>query len=255
MAQAVTRLFDSHTEALSAVEALEAAGIHHDRISLIANNAEQWHAHQGGRSEDVTTKRGRDRDGADSEAAEGAAEGAARGGLIGGGAGLAAGLGMLAIPGLGPVVAAGWLASTAVGAIAGVIAGAATGGLLGALKDAGHSDEEANVYAEGVRRGGSLVSVKPKSTEEAVLAEQILQGRSGVAAADRGAAYREEGWTGFDDTANPYGTDEILAERERWRERRSFATVADDTDLIVDDGMADEGAPTGSNPLGSSPRI
>ncbi len=56
---------------------------------------------------------------------------------------------MLAIPGLGPVVAAGWLASTAVGAAV----GGATGGLLGALKEAGHSDEEANVYAEGVRRG------------------------------------------------------------------------------------------------------
>ena len=78
---------------------------------------------------------------------------AARGGLL-------AGLGLLAIPGLGPIVAAGWLAATAVGAGIGAAGGAATGSLVGALKNSGHTEEDANVYSEGVRRGGTLVSAK-----------------------------------------------------------------------------------------------
>jgi hypothetical protein len=65
---------------------------------------------------------------------------------VGGAVGLLAGLGLLAIPGIGPVVAAGWLVSTAAGAAA----GGATGGLIGALTQAGVSEEDAHVYAEGV---------------------------------------------------------------------------------------------------------
>lgn len=210
MTRPVTRLFDSHTEALAAVRQLEAAGIDHDRISLVANNTEKWHGHDD-----------------DNDAAEGAAKGATTGGLLGGGAGLLAGLGMLAIPGLGPVVAAGWLASTAVGAIAGAVAGGATGGLLGALKDAGHDDDEANVYAEGVRRGGSLVSVKPQSDSEAAQAEQILSGNGGFNAQQRGEAYRASGWSRFDESSNPYSADEITAERNRYREARSFQDTGD----------------------------
>ena len=84
----------------------------------------------------------------------GTATGASLGTVLGGGAGLLAGLGMLAIPGLGPVVAAGWLASTLVGA--GV--GAAAGGVVGALTDAGVSHEDAHAYAEGINRGGTLVT-------------------------------------------------------------------------------------------------
>jgi hypothetical protein len=76
--------------------------------------------------------------------------------VVGGGAGLLAGLGLLAIPGLGPVVAAGWLASTALGAVVGGTAG----GLIGALTAAGVSKEDAQVYAEGIRRGGTLVTAR-----------------------------------------------------------------------------------------------
>ena len=72
-----------------------------------------------------------------------------------------AGLGLLAISGLGPVVAAGWLASMALGATA----GAATGGIVGALTQAGVSEEEAPLYAEGVRRGGTLVSARVPEAE------------------------------------------------------------------------------------------
>lgn len=210
----ITRLFDSHSEAIEAVRDLELAGVEHDRISLIANNADDWHGRDRHDRHDKDD---------DNDTAEGAAKGATTGGLIGGGAGLLAGLGMLAIPGLGPVVAAGWLASTAAGAVAGALAGGAAGGVLGALKDAGHSDEDAHVYAEGLRRGGSLVSVRPRSSEEARLAERILNEQGGVHASDRGRHYRESGWDRFDDRAAPYSRDEIAAERERYREERSFA--------------------------------
>lgn len=224
MSKTITRLFDSHTEALNAVEALERAGVDHNKISLVSNNADNWHAghkHAGGAQGAGGALGDRNGDG-ENDVADGAGKGAATGGLVGGGAGLLAGLGMLAIPGLGPVVAAGWLVSTAVGAVVGAAAGGAAGGILGALKEAGHSDEEANVYAEGVRRGGTLVSVKA-SDDEVVRIEGILDGARGVDALARGTAYRETGWTQFDDTATPYSADDISRERELYRvEDRSF---------------------------------
>jgi hypothetical protein len=218
MSKTITRLFDSHTEALSAVEALERAGVDHNKISIVSNNADNWHAghkHSGQAPGSAGPLGDRNGDG-ENDVADGAGKGAATGGLVGGGAGLLAG------PGLGPVVAAGWLVSTAVGAVVGAAAGGAAGGLLGALKEAGHSDEEANVYAEGVRRGGTLVSVKA-SDDEFVRIQSILDGARGVDALARGAAYRETGWSQFDDTAPPYSSDDINRERALYRvEERSF---------------------------------
>lgn len=69
---------------------------------------------------------------------------------MGGTAGLLAGLGLMAIPGVGPVVAAGWLVST----LAGAAAGGAAGSVVGALTQAGVSKEDADIYVEGLRRGG-----------------------------------------------------------------------------------------------------
>lgn len=206
MHRTITRLFNSQTEAMAAVTDLEQAGIPHDEISMIASNGDNWH--QGHQHDRVNAD-------SDNDAAEGAGKGAATGGLIGGGAGLLAGLGMLAIPGLGPVVAAGWLAATAVGALAGAAAGGATGGLLGALKDAGHSDDEAHVYAEGVRRGGTLVSVRSEDSR-ATSIEQILNRHSGVDAVTRGAAYREGGWDSYKPETPVYSADEIARERTRY---------------------------------------
>lgn len=207
MSRTITRLYDTHTEALGAVEDLERGGIDRDRISLVSNNSDNWHdgKHGAGPLGDA------DRDG-DNDVADGAGKGATTGGLIGGGAGLLAGLGMLAIPGLGPVVAAGWLVSTAVGAAIGATAGAATGGLLGALKDAGHTDEEANVYSEGVRRGGTLVSVKADD-DDAARIEQLLNSRRGIDARARGEAYRAEGWSRFAQDASPYTAEQVRRER------------------------------------------
>ena len=229
MSRTITRLYDTHTQALGAVEDLERAGVDRDRISLVSNNSDNWH--DGQRTAGPLGDANRD---GDNDVAEGAGEGATAGGLIGGGAGLLAGLGMLAIPGLGPVVAAGWLASTAVGAAIGAVAGAATGGLLGALKEAGHTDEEANVYSEGVRRGGALVSVKADD-DDATRIEQILNDRRGVDARARGEAYRSEGWSRFDQDASPYTAEQVRRERTRYSiEDRSFAADAG-LDPVIDD--------------------
>jgi hypothetical protein len=232
----VTRLFDSHTEALRALDDLERAGVDHDDISLVSNNTDNWHAghtHSGDAPGAGGPLGDRNGDG-ENDVADGAGKGATTGGLLGGGAGLLAGLGMLAIPGLGPVVAAGWLASTAVGAAVGAAAGGAAGGLLGALKEAGHTDEEANVYSEGVRRGGTLVSVRVDE-DEADRIEQILDGQRGVDALTRGQAYRETGWSGFDHEAQPYTTEEIGRERQRYGEGRSFS--GEDPASIPDEGL------------------
>ncbi|OYW29618.1 MAG: hypothetical protein B7Z44_04110 [Caulobacter sp. 12-67-6] len=228
MSKTITRLFDDRAQALSAVEDLERAGVHHDHISLVSNNSDNWHDGKAGPLGDANG------DG-ENDVADGAGKGATTGGLIGGGAGMLAGLGMLAIPGLGPVVAAGWLASTAVGALVGAAAGGAAGGLLGALKEAGHTDEEANVYSEGVRRGGTLVSVKTDE-DRAVEIQQILDGRRGVDAIRRGEAYRQSGWTQFDHNASPFSSEQVIRERDLYRsEERSFADSDRDDGLIGDD--------------------
>src|SRR6476646_2493189 len=164
MTVTISRLYDSYADAQRAVTRLESAGVPHSDISIVANNSDNWF--EGG-------KKDRDRDGVD-DRAESAGKGAGIGAGLGGAAGLLAGLGLLAIPGLGPVVAAGWLAATAVGAAA----GAATGGVIGALTQAGVSTEDAEVYAEGVRRGGTLVSAKVADADRARL-EAILN-RSAV---------------------------------------------------------------------------
>ncbi|WP_396594508.1 hypothetical protein [Brevundimonas sp. R86498] len=228
----ITRLFDHHSDALDAVRGLEKDGRVHD-ISLISNNTEQWH------TAGHTTETRRDKD-HDDNAGEGAATGAGVGAALGGGAGLLAGLGMLAIPGVGPVVAAGWLASTAAGAVGGAVAGGATGGLIGALTEDGESEEDAHVYAEGVRRGGSLVSVRAED-DQANDVIRTLERHGGVVAKTRGQAYREQGWERFDPKAEPYDRDRVMAERARYRatpvsgETRSFGTTEPRDGSIADD--------------------
>ncbi len=151
MTVTISRLYDDPYAAHRAVNDLEAAGIPSRDISIVASNADEWY--DG--SSKMSRKVDRDADGAD-DRAEGAGVGAGIGATLGGAAGLLAGLGLMAIPGLGPVVAAGWLAATAAGAVA----GGATGGIIGALTQSGVSKTDAEVYAEGVRRGGTLVTAR-----------------------------------------------------------------------------------------------
>ncbi len=126
-----------------------------------------------------------------------------------------AGLGMLAIPGVGPVVAAGWLIATAAGAVGGAVVGGAGGGLIGAMIGNGIPEQDAHVYAEGVRRGGSLVTVRAEEGNLAARAEVILKQHSPVNVQDRGQAYRDAGWTSFDESAPAYTQEELEEERRR----------------------------------------
>lgn len=219
MTKTIVRLFDSREDAMDAVRELERLGVDRDDVSVVANNRERWFdkEHGGERSFAPTERKDTDQDGRD-DRAEGAAKGATTGGAIGAGAGLLAGLGMLAIPGLGPVVAAGWLASTAVGALAGAAVGGATGGLIGALTKEGVSEEDAHVYAEGVRRGGVLLSVRAPD-DRAAEVESLLDRRRGVAASARGRDYREAGWTRFDPDAPEWDDAQIARERARYMDR------------------------------------
>jgi hypothetical protein len=198
MSKTITRLFDDYADGQAAVRELERIGVPHGDLSIVANNAHGHHDVGDVNDHGDVTR------------------GASTGAVLGGVGGLLAGLGLLAIPGLGPIVAAGWLASTAAGAAIGGLGGAATGSLVGALKNAGHSDEEANVYSEGVRRGGTLVSARVPDDLIAA-AETALQGHRGVNAAERGADYRRSGWSQFDESAAPYSQDEIDRERSTYR--------------------------------------
>lgn len=194
MSTVITRLFDTYDHATQAVTDLEAAGIPHSDISLVASDADGRHAASA-------SPAGTDRDAGDTKraAGTGAGTGATLGTVLGGGAGLLAGLGMLAIPGVGPVVAAGWLVATAVGA--GVGAGA--GGLLGSLVGAGVEESDAHVYAEGVRRGGTLVTVRADESHRAMI-EATMARYSAVDATSRGNEYRAGGWERFDENAPAY---------------------------------------------------
>jgi hypothetical protein len=211
MTATISRLFDNYSTAQKAVRDLEAAGVPVSEISIVASNADGWYAadprtRAGGTSDRID----RNANGID-DRAEGSGAGAGIGAVVGGGAGLLAGLGLLAIPGLGPVVAAGWLASTALGAVVGGTAG----GLIGALTAAGVSKEDAHVYAEGIRRGGTLVTARVPDGDRAKC-EAILS-RASVNVQERGAAYREAGWKEFDASATPYTADQVRQERELYR--------------------------------------
>lgn len=193
MSQTVTGLYDTYDEAKAAVHELEAAGVAHRDISIVANDASGEHAAN--------------------KAGEDAGKGAGAGAAIGGAGGLLAGLGLLAIPGLGPVVAAGWLASTAVGALVGGAVGAAAGGLVGALTKEGVPERDAEVYAEGVRRGGVLVSAKVDDAHRHTAG--VILGHA-IDVRLRQDDYERAGWTGFDPNAPAYTSDQVLVERQRY---------------------------------------
>lgn len=215
MTHTLVRLFDQPSDAFQATEKLERIGISHSDISVVANNTEGWYDKDKGLHHDrLRGMKDNNHDGTD-DRIEGAGKGAGTGAILGGGAGLLAGLGMLAIPGLGPIVAAGWLAATATGAAAGAVAGGTVGGLLGALTKDGVPEQDAHVYTEGVRRGGTLVSVRV-SDGQARQAEDVLREYGGMDASGRSSAYRETGWSGIDPAAPHMTADEIRAERQRY---------------------------------------
>jgi hypothetical protein len=139
------------------------------------------------------------------EVGDAAAAGAAGGAVVGGLTGLLIGLGALAIPGVGPIVAAGPVLASLTGA--GI--GAATGGLLGALVEWGIPESEAGYYTEAVRRGGTMVAVR--ADEQRVNeVTGILNTYNPVDIEQRADFWRSEyGWTGYDANAEPMTVAEV----------------------------------------------
>lgn len=204
MAKTVIGLYDNFEDARRAIEDLTDSGFAREDISMVASDARGEYKNQMDEGEDSV--------------AGGAATGAGIGAVLGGLGGLLVGLGALAIPGIGPVIAAGPLVS----ALAGAGIGAAAGGLIGALVDLGIPEQEAGYYAEGVRRGGTLVTLKT-SDELANKAADIMNRHNPVDVERRSSYWREhEGWTGYDREAEPYTPENVDLDQQRysaWEQR------------------------------------
>jgi hypothetical protein len=207
MTKTITRVYNDYASAELAVRELKAAGLGDSHIGIVASNADGWHKPGGG---DVDPKHDKDRDGKD-DRSEGAVTGGGLGAIAGGTVGVIAGIGALAIPGIGPIVAAGWLAALASGAVA----GGAAGGIIGALVESGTSKENAELYAEALRRGGAIVTAKVSDADESKYA--AIMDHSAFDIVAREQAYRNSGWKGFDPAAPAYDADQVRKERELYR--------------------------------------
>jgi hypothetical protein len=188
----VVGVFDSETDAENCVRELRDIGFRAGDISLVTKDRR---ARAAGRR-----LRGR----GERRAAEGTsiAENVAGGALFGGLGGLLISLAAIAIPGVGPIVAAGPLATT----LAGAGIGAVGGGIIGAIRNAGVPEDEANVYAESIRRGATLVAVHC-GVETCGRAREIMNRHHAVDIDERARHYRENGWRRFDESAGEYETE------------------------------------------------
>ncbi len=171
----IAHVYQTYAEATRVVQSLESAGIPHSDISIVSGDKTVTST---GYDSMGTTGTGTGLTSGDPEqgAATGGGTGATIGTVLGGGAGLLAGIGSLAIPGIGPIVAAGWL----VAALTGAGVGAAAGGLLGSLTGAGVNEADAHAYQEGVNSGGTLVTVRADDAQAAHV-EQIMGMTTGYA--------------------------------------------------------------------------
>jgi hypothetical protein len=181
----VVGTYDNIQTAYAVANDLISAGYSRNDISVVASDANNEYA----RYVDTT------------DTGDDVATGAGIGAAIGGLGGLLVGLGALAIPGVGPVIAAGPLLA----ALTGAGVGAVTGGIVGALVDLGIPDEEAHIYSEGLRRGHILVIAQvPDSSTNAVT--RIME-RPGLVDIHRQAdSWRASGWNAFDPDREVVGT-------------------------------------------------
>ncbi|MFT9847331.1 general stress protein [Aneurinibacillus sp. REN35] len=140
-------VFHDHDEAVRAIETLKERGYRSEDISVIAKDRDRIDTIE----EETDTK-----------VEEGLAAGATTGGVLGGLTGLLVGVGALAIPGIGPIVAAGPIAAT----IGGAVVGAGAGGLVGALVGMGIPEDEAKQYEEYLNKGEILVLVDADAERE-----------------------------------------------------------------------------------------
>jgi hypothetical protein len=153
-------IYKNTAAAETAVDQLLAAGFSNQDVSVLM-------ADKRGAREFAAEK--------NTKAPEGATTGAGVGGTIGGTLGLLAGIGALAIPGVGPLIAAGPIMAT----LAGVGVGGAVGGVVGALVGMGIPEYEAKRYEGHVKEGGILISIHCDSSEEVSRAKDILRATGG----------------------------------------------------------------------------
>ena len=156
MSKAVFCIAKTQTQAEAIVDQLKMAGFSYDDISVLFPDK------QG--SKDFAHEH-------HTKAPEGAAAGAGAGGLVGGTLGLLAGIGSLAIPGVGPFIAAGPIMA----ALSGAAVGAAVGGLTGALIGLGIPEYEAKRYEGKIRKGNILISVHTEDSNEASRVKEIFE--------------------------------------------------------------------------------
>ena len=207
MAKTVVGLFDDFTQAQSVVQDLVNAGFRREDISIAANQTASGYSGDSLSAGDTTATAG---------SGHAVGKDAGIGAGVGGVVGLLVGLGALAIPGIGPVLAAGPLAAalgvTVGSTVTGAAIGGVVGGLVGALTHIGVPKEHAEYYSEGVRRGGTLVTLNAPDdrAEEAV---DILNGHGAVDIDKRSETYRTGGYTGYTETAPAYTQEDITRER------------------------------------------
>ncbi len=216
MTKAIVALYDDLDVAQRVVQELVNAGLSRDNISIVAN--------------DVSGEYGKYAavDPAEGHHHVGPAEGSAFGSVVGALTGLLVGLGALAIPGIGPVIAAGPLAAGLAGAVTGAVAGGATGGIVGGLLSMGVPEEEAKHYAEGIRRGGTLVSANVDETF-APRAEAIMNSYHPVDLQRRAETWQQAGWAGFNETGTAYDAEALQRERETYRSGEAARQTSADT--------------------------
>jgi len=184
----IVGLFERYQDADYAVNVLNSRGFGKNDISVAARDTTVRDQVAGGDK--------------DQAVAESAGAGAVGGTAVGAIGGFLVGLGALAIPGIGPVVAAGTLATALGTTAAGAGIGAAAGGLIGALVGLGIPEEDANFYAEGVKRGGVLVTVRADD-DRATEVMDILRKSNAVDVDTQRQDWQTNGWNRFDDQTLP----------------------------------------------------
>jgi hypothetical protein len=204
-------LFGSAARVRAVIDELVAHGIERDAISIVSRSSAEADATGQAVVESET----------DADRASDVAAGAGAGAALGGLGGLLLGLGALAVPGIGPVLAAGPLAA----ALAGAGLGAAAGGIVGSLTGLGIAEDDAKLYAEALRRGGTLVAVRAEEGQARTAAEVMAAGGA-EDVRDHAERWRSTGWPGFDPAADPW-TEAMLREGGLGTDQRAPAPPID----------------------------
>jgi hypothetical protein len=166
-----TGTFSNHQEAKVALHELRDNGFNMDQISIIGNHIDR-------NSDMAGVKQSEHISDLDNKVGEGVATGAASGGAVGGLTGLLVGLGLVAIPGIGPIMLAGATATALATTLTGGAIGATAGGLIGALVGLGIPKDRAKVYSDRIDQGDYLVMVD--GSEQEILQAEAIFKRYGI---------------------------------------------------------------------------